>query len=215
MRLNLERAIPGERRRTFHFQFSSGILTFMPDTSLTLLDRLRRSDQPEAWTRFVRLYAPLLLRWASYQGFSEADAEDLTQTVLIKLIRLLPSYARREGQSFRGWLFTICKNECRDFRSRRATRALPKADGLSGVMDDTPDENLSESEYRSQLVQRALELVRADFSFSTWEAFTRFVLEGKPAADVARELCISSNAVYLARNRILTRVREELKELLD
>ncbi|HXG09177.1 MAG TPA: sigma factor, partial [Gemmataceae bacterium] len=77
----------------------------MPTTSLTLLERLRQPNQPDAWDRFVRLYAPLLLQWAHHQGFQDADAEDLAQTVLVKLIRLLPNYQRAEGQSFRGWLF--------------------------------------------------------------------------------------------------------------
>src|SRR5580692_8231743 len=79
------------------FLLSSSV---MPTTSLTLLDRLRRPGQTDAWDLFVRLYAPLLLHWAELQGFQEADAEDLSQTVLLKLIRLLPGYERREGHSF-------------------------------------------------------------------------------------------------------------------
>src|SRR5438067_13332359 len=96
----------------------------MPTTSLSLLDRLRQSPQPDAWDRFVRLYAPLLLAWARQQRLQDADAEDVVQRVLLKLIRLLPAYQRAEGQSFRGWLFTICRNECRDFPTRRATRPI-------------------------------------------------------------------------------------------
>jgi RNA polymerase sigma-70 factor, ECF subfamily len=186
----------------------------MPTTSLTLLDRLRRPDQPEAWDRFVRLYAPLILRWAAHQGFEAADAEDLTQTVLVKLIRRLPTYERHDGQSFRGWLFTVCRNECHDFRTHKATRPLPGADGLETVAaprDSAPDED----EYRRHLVHHALELVRTDFSAETWTAFTRFVLDGRSAPEVARELGVTPNAVYLARNRVLTRVREELAGLLD
>ena len=96
----------------------------MPETSLTLLDRLRRPDQPDAWNRFARLYAPLLLEWATAQGFQSADAEDLVQIVLVKLIRVMPGYERRDGQTFRGWLFTVCRNECHNFhtRTRHAAR---------------------------------------------------------------------------------------------
>ena len=187
----------------------------MPTTSLTLLDRLRRPGNPEAWDRFVHLYAPLLVRWAQLQGFQGADAEDLAQTVLVKLIRLLPGYEPRDGRTFRGWLFTICRNEGRDFRVRPATRALPASDGLSTVAALPPSIDPDESEYRRQLVRRALELVRPDFAAATWTAFSRFVLDGRPAPEVARELGVSANAVYLARNRVLTRVREELAGLLD
>jgi RNA polymerase sigma-70 factor (ECF subfamily) len=74
----------------------------MLTTSSTLLIRLRQPHQPEAWRRFVHLYAPLLLVWARRQGLREADAEDLVQEVLVKLVRELPAYQRTEGQSFRG-----------------------------------------------------------------------------------------------------------------
>ena len=132
----------------------------MPTTSLTLLDRLRRPGHPDAWDRFVRLYAPLLVRWAHLQGFQNADAEDLAQTVLVKLIRLLPGYECRDGRTFRGWLFTICRNEGRDFRLRPATRALPGPDGLATVAALPASADPDEGEYRRHLVRRALELVR-------------------------------------------------------
>ena len=74
----------------------------MLTTSPTLLNRLRQPSEPEAWARFVNLYTPLLLSWAGRQGFQEADARDLVQEVLVKLVRALPTYERREGQTFRG-----------------------------------------------------------------------------------------------------------------
>jgi len=187
----------------------------MSTTSLTLLDRLRQPGHPEAWERFARLYSPLLIRWAEFQGFQDADAEDLAQTVLVKLIRLLPRYERADGQTFRGWLFAICKNECRDFRTRRATRSLPGNAGLAEVAEPSPVDDPDEAEYRRRLVRRAMELIRKDFAPATWDAFEQFAMSGRAAADVARELGTSANAVYLARNRILTRLREELDGLLD
>lgn len=187
----------------------------MSTTSLTLLDRLRQASQPDDWDRFVRLYTPLLLRWATLQGFQDADAEDLAQSVLIKLIRVLPMYERRNGQTFRSWLFTVCRNECSDFRSVRATRPLPPADGLSTVAERPPVTEVTEAEYRRRLVQRALELVRTDFTPAVWGAFTRYVIEQRPAAEIARELNISVNSVYLARHRVLARVRQELAGLID
>jgi RNA polymerase sigma-70 factor (ECF subfamily) len=186
----------------------------MSTTSLTLLDRLRQPGQADAWDRFVRLYTPLLLHWAHRQGVQGADAEDLTQAVLVKLIRLLPRYERRDGETFRGWLFVICRNECRDFQTRRATRPLPGARGLETVVapgSRDPDE----AEYRRHVVCRALELVRADFTPDVWEAFTRFALDGQRAADVARALGTTANAVYQARYRVLRRLRDELGGLLD
>jgi RNA polymerase sigma-70 factor, ECF subfamily len=88
----------------------------MTDTSLSLLERLRRPDDQEAWARFVRLYVPLLLHWAGRHGLQPADAADLTQEVLVRLTGLLPSYQRGEGQTFRGWLLRVTQNQCHDFR---------------------------------------------------------------------------------------------------
>jgi RNA polymerase sigma-70 factor (ECF subfamily) len=187
----------------------------MPTTSLTLLDRLRQPDQTDAWDRFAKLYAPLLLRWATLQGFQSADAEDLVQITLLKLIRVLPSYQKQDGRPFRSWLFTICRNECRDFRSRRATRSLPSSHGLADVASPNSATELGEAEYRRWLVHQVLGLIRSDFTPATWAAFHKFVLEGCPASEVAREVGISVNAVYLARNRVLTRIREELAGLID
>ncbi len=187
----------------------------MPTTSLSLLELLRQSSHPEAWARFVRLYAPLLMTWARQQGFQDADAEDIVQRVLVKVVRLIPGYQREPGQTFRGWLFTICRNECRDVRTRRATHPLPTSAGLDAVADVPPPDDPDETEYRRRLVRRALELVRPDFTPATWAAFTRFVLQGRRATAVAAELGISANAVYLARNRVLTRLREELAGLLE
>lgn len=187
----------------------------MTATPLSLLERLRGPEEPAAWDRFVRLYAPLLLRWGELQGFQEADARDLAQAVLLKLVRLLPTYRRSDGQSFRGWLFTLCRNEGRDYRTRKATRPLPPAAGLETVAEEPPGPDLEEAEYRRLLLRRALDVVRPDFGASTWNAFTRFVLQGQPAPEVAAALGLTPNAVYLARNRVLTRLRAELAGLLD
>ena len=188
----------------------------MPETSLTLLDRLRRPDQPDAWNRFARLYAPLLLEWALARGLQNADAEDLVQTVLVRLIRQLPTYEKHAGRTFRSWLFTVCRNECHNFRTRRATRPVPGTDSALATVPTPPrGDDPDEAEYRRALFRRALEVVRGDFSPAVWAAFTRFALGGVPADRVAAELGITANAVYLARNRVLTRVRTELAGLLD
>jgi RNA polymerase sigma-70 factor (ECF subfamily) len=109
----------------------------------------------------------------------------------------------------------VTVNQGRDFRRRKATRALPGAEGLSTVGDHDPLPELEETEYRRLLVRRGLEIIRSDFSESTWTAFTRVMVEGRSPADVAAELSISVNAVFLARHRVLTRLRQELDGLLE
>jgi RNA polymerase sigma-70 factor, ECF subfamily len=189
----------------------------MNETSLTLLHKLQTAEPSLAWERFVRLYSPLLLYWAKKEGFQEADAEDLRQEIFLKLMDLISTYRVKSGHSFRSWLFTVTCNQGRDFRRRRATRAHGSADGLSKVEASADDnlESLDEQEYRRLLTRRGLELIRPDFGDTAWQAFELVVQDGLSAQDAATKLQISPNAIYLARNRIMTRLREELEGFLD
>jgi RNA polymerase sigma-70 factor (ECF subfamily) len=187
----------------------------MDTTSLTLIDKLRHRDDHASWSRFVGLYTPLLLSWVRRNGFQDADAEDVVQEMLVKLLDRLPEYTRGEGQSFRGWLFRVCQNTGHDYRVRKATRRLGAPEGLSGVADPTPLGAMEEAEYRRRLVDRALELIRNDFEPRTWDAFRMVMIDGRPAADVGAELGMTPNAVHGARFRVFKRLEQEVNGLLD
>ena len=187
----------------------------MHTTSLTLLDAVAaRPDSPE-WGRFVRLYRPLLEGWAARNGFQPADAADLAQDILLKLLSALPQYEPQPGRSFRSWLFRLASNAGHDRRRRAATRKLPAGEGLSGVEGDSPLAEMEEAEYRRELSRRAVEAVRGDFGEQTMAAFAGTKVDGRPAAEVAAELGLTAGAVYLAVNRVMTRLRAELDGLLD
>ena len=87
--------------------------------------------------------------------------------------------------------------------------------GLSQFADAADSDEFWNVEYRQQLVARALEIMQAEFEPSTWQACWQTTVEDRPAADVAAELGITINAVYVARSRVLRRLREELRDLLD
>lgn len=188
----------------------------MLSTPPTLLERLRRSDDPEAWGRFVDLYSPLLFEWARRNGVPESDAADLVQSVLVLLIRQIPKQEQQSGGNFRGWLFTVLRNCWRDLCRARARQPVI-AHGVSP--DDQPGSDpiaeLTEEEYRACLIRRTLRIIQTDFPQHTWRAFWMHVVEGKAAAEVAAEVKSTANAVYLARGRILKRLREELAGFLE
>ena len=187
----------------------------MNTTPFCLLQRLRQPSEQVAWSRFVELYTPLLLFWAKRAGLQSEDAADLVQDVFVVLIAKLPTFEYSPNLSFRSWLRTVTMNRFRDRLKLRGTRPLPAADGLSGIHDEKSDESLSAVEHRQYLVRRALEVMKSDFETVTWRACWEMVVEGRSGAETARLLNLTENAVYLAKSRVLRRLRKELEGLLE
>lgn len=188
----------------------------MDTTSLSLLVRLRSPADEEAWRRFVQLYEPLLKYWLRRFSLQPADAADLLQEILTTLLAALPRFERRPGVRFRGWLWTITLNKHRERLRRLAARPmLGGADLLEEAVVPSPVEEIDAHEYRQYLVSRALQLMQAEFEPTTWQACWEFVVNARPADEVARELGLTVNAVYLAKSRVLRRLRAELIGLLD
>lgn len=162
------------------------------------------------------LYTPLLFHWSKRLGLPEADAGDLVQAVLSQMVRELPKFSYRPGSRFRGWLWTVTLNKHRERKRRRLEQ--PHGEFVGDEEPTSPHgltQEIDEAEYRSYLVDRALQLMRTDFQPATWQACWKYVAEGRPAAEVAAELGLSVNAVHLAKARVLRRLRRELEGLLD
>lgn len=194
----------------------------MLDTSASLLERLRERPDAASWDRLVGLYGPWLRGWLHRQGVRPEDADDLVQDVLTILVRELPHFHYEPGRgSFRGWLRTITRNRLRMFW--RARQTLPVATGDSDFahrLQQLEDPNgswdrLWDREHDRHVAHRLLELIEPEFEPATWLAFRRVALEGTPATAVAAELAISLNAVYLAKYRVLRRLRQEMRGLAD
>ncbi len=189
--------------------------TNLTRTPTSLLERLRQPFDPEAWSRFVSLYTPLIYSWACRAGLQEQDALDLVQDVFVVLLRVLPTFSYDRDQSFRRWLRTVTLNTWRNVRKRAENRVLSKAADANQVPGPEDPEEAWEAEYRQHVVGRALCVMRADFRETTWKACWEMVVSGRPAADVAVELGLTVGAVYAAKVRVLNRLREELQGLLD
>jgi RNA polymerase sigma-70 factor (ECF subfamily) len=191
---------------------------FQP-TPLSLLEQLRRSsphDQQAAWCRFVDLYTPLLFSMARRVGAARQDAADLVQDVFEALLRELPEFRYRPELRFRGWLFTIVRNKWLNRQSRQ--RAAPPRANVAALETVAVPDNVAEmtdAEYREHLVRRALQLMQAEFAEADWKACWLYVVEARRPAEVAEELGLTVNQVYLAKSRILHWLRKELEGLLD
>ena len=194
----------------------------MTATSLSLLQRLRQHPQSSAWQSLVEIYSPLIRNWLRRQQIREADSDDITQEVLAVVIRRLPEFKhnRREG-AFRNWLRTITVNCLRDFWRSRKSRPTATGDGdfqeLLAQLED-PSSSLTQiwnEEHDRHVTRKLLELLRPQFEPTTWQAFQRFALDGLSAAEVAAELKVTPNVVFIAKSRVLARLRQEAEGLLD
>lgn len=161
------------------------------------------------------MYTPLLFGWARRSGESDHDAADLVQEVFVTLMQTMPRFEYDEKGNFRRWLRTLLVNKLRDRIRRR--RRDDKAYEQVAVVDELPDqaERFFEAEYQRELSRRALSLMQRDFEPATWKACWETVVEGRPADEVARDLGLSRNAVYVARCRVLRKLREDLRGLVE
>jgi RNA polymerase sigma-70 factor (ECF subfamily) len=160
----------------------------------------------------VRLYTPLLFHWSRRLGLQDQDAADLVQDVLIVLVRKLPDFQYQPGRSFRGWMRTVLMNKWRD---RPKVRSAASFDSEIHSQDSADSDALEEREYRLYVVGRALRLMVTEFEPATWQACWETIMSGRPAAEVADELGLTVNAVYLAKSRVLGRLRQDLEGLLN
>lgn len=191
-----------------------------PATRQSLLVRLKDPRDTQAWTEFVAIYAPLVDRLARARGLQEADAADLAQEVFRAVAGAIGRYDPDPARgSFRGWLFRIARNLIINLLAAR--RARPQASGDSDVrelLDQVPAPDgaetiLFEAEYRRRLFHWAAEQVRGEFRDATWKAFWSTAVEGKPPAEAAAVAGISVGAVYIARSRVMARLRAVIEQV--
>jgi RNA polymerase sigma-70 factor (ECF subfamily) len=185
----------------------------MHSTPVSLLEKLRLTGDALAWERFVTLYTPLLYHWLLRTGVSPTDVADLVQEVFAVLVRRLPEFRRDPSQSFHRWLYVVTLNLW------RARQRKPAAVSLDGTIAEpaAPDDLASfiDTEYRANLAQRAFSILEADFSPLTRRIFRQLVIDGEPGEAVAAANGVSLGAVYAAKCRVLTRLRQELDGLWE
>jgi len=188
-------------------------------TSPTLLGRLSHlpADQ-EAWSQFSERYGRKIYGWCRHWHLQEADAEEVTQEVLLKLARKMATFSYDPTRSFRAWLKTVAHHTWRDFLDSRQkpgagsgdTRVLELLQTVA-ARDDLVD-HLDE-EFERELLDEALARVRIRVQPHTWEAFRLLALEGKSGAAAGECLGMKVATVYVARSKVQKMLQEEIARL--
>ncbi len=188
-------------------------------TSATLLGKVGLGPgDTVAWARFVALYGTRIRGWCRRWGLQDADAEDVTQDVLLRLAQKLGAFQYDPSRSFRGWLRTVTQHSLADFLSARKRQC-------SGSGDDAVLEQLQSVEARddliahlkdqfdSEIVAVASARAKARVEPQTWEAFRLTAYEGLSGEDVAARLGMTRATVFKAKSRVMEFLREEIKRL--
>ncbi len=184
-------------------------------TRATLLLRIRDPKDPLAWGEFVSLYAPLVHAYGRRRGLQDSDAADVTQEVLSRVTRAASTFDYDPSRgSFRGWLLTVTRHEIIKQATRRERHEIARGDSdarqLLEQLPDQADDDRWQKDYRWNLFQWVAERVRREFRDATWQAFWRTAVLDEEVEHVARELQLSTGAIYVARSRVTARIRTEI-----
>lgn len=191
-------------------------------TSASLILRLQDPGDHAAWSQFAEIYEPLIARMATQMGMQPADVAESTQEVLMHLTSVVRQWRPREqAGSFRSWLRQVARNVMIRFLQTRDYRCMGTGDtGVHLNLAENSDRlghesQLYDIEFRHQVFGWVVNKIENDFQRPTWQAFWLTMVENQPIKDVATDLKISVGAVYIARSRVMRRLQNEVKKLID
>jgi RNA polymerase sigma factor (sigma-70 family) len=187
----------------------------VPDrTSVTLLLRVR-DEPPEspAWRDFVACYGPRIRAFCLARRLQPADADDVTQAVLLKLTAAMRRFRYDPTRSFRAWLRQVTRNAVVDFLTERRVAGGDAIDRLDQI---EAREGLAcelEAGYERELLEEAMRRVRSRVPERQWEAFRLTALEGLSGAEAGERLDMLVATVFTSRSKVQKLLREEVARL--
>ena len=193
----------------------------MNETRQSLLLRAQ-TGETNAWKDLTDLYRPLILGWLNRQGVPAGDLDDLSQEVLLSVVKHLPGFHHSGHRgAFRSWLRTIVCSRTADYwrtqdPSAKASGGSGSTAALQEIADPESELNRQWDEQHDRYVLHCLlDLVNEEFEPTTMQAFRRLALDGVSGAEASQELGMSVAAVYVAKSRVLQRIRQEAEGLID
>ncbi len=187
-----------------------------PKTRISLILRLRHADDAAAWQEFVEIYQPLVFRLARAKGLQEADALDTAQEVMSRVAKAINRWdPDPQRGTFRGWISRITRNLVIEFMRSKNRRPLTSDDSsieqlIQSTPDTSPETELFDLEHERQVFAWAAEKVRESFQPKSWQAFWLTAVESRSASDVAGQLEMTKGAVYIARSRVMTKLKQKV-----
>jgi RNA polymerase sigma-70 factor (ECF subfamily) len=192
-------------------------MTEFPDTQSLLLANIQSLENREAWVEFVQIYRPVIYRMARRRGMQDADAQDLSQDVLVRVSKAIPRWEPQAGIRFRHWLRKVASNAIVSAVTKSKPHGMVDGSAADQILADTPEVSATISELDDECFRerylRAATIVKIDVSPDTWAAFEQTVVQGRTCEEVAESLGKSLGTIYAARSRILKRLQTEVQRL--
>ncbi len=189
------------------------------ETRITLLGRLRHDPNNQAvWAEFVEHYGGRIYGWCLKWNLQEADAQDVTQNVLLKLAEKLREFQYDPARSFRAWLKTLTRHALCDYLENRRKPGLGSGDSQVNDMIqsvEAQDDLLThlEAEFDREILEEATVRVRLRVAPQTWQAFALTALEGLSGAEAAARIPMQVAQVFIAKRRVQKMLQEEVAKL--
>ncbi len=192
-------------------------LSETPKTRISLILRLREPSDAEAWFQFCEIYEPLILRIARSKGLQNADANDLAQDVFVRIAKSVERWVPDPDKgSFKAWISTIARNLTIDFLRRKDRQPVSAIDPvLQSVPERSAESDFYDAEYEKQLFAWAAKKIGPSLKPKTWEAFWLTAVEQRPITEVAESLQLTIGAIYMARSRVIAKLRKTIEQVTD
>lgn len=185
---------------------------------MSLLIRLQDTPADKAaWSEFVERYGYRIHGWCRRWGLQEADAQDVSQVVLLKVLGAMESFRYDPSQKFRAWLKTVTHHAWQDMvRDRRKNSRTQDATSEDPLQALAARDDLSaqlEAAYEQELMDCALARLRPRVLPSTWEAFRLTAIEGLSGVAASAQLGMAATSVYKAKSNVLKLLEAEVQYL--
>lgn len=190
----------------------------LPETNLSLIARVKDLGDGASWVEFLGIYQPVIFRMARKRGLQDTDAYDVSQQVFLSITRSIQGWTVHEaGPPFRAWLTTIVRNAITKALTRRPRNVATGSTSVANLLESQPDCEATASEIlaeaRREIVHWAVKQIQSEFTDETWNVFQQTAVDGVPIADVARTTGRSPGSIYVARFRVITRLKEKILEV--
>ncbi len=184
------------------------------ETTTQVLEELKASDNELAWNKFCGYFRPVVINFAKKLGLSEADAEDAAQETMLAFLKTFKEgkYDKEKGR-LSHWLFGVAKHVVLNLRAHQPLHKLV-ADKTTGtsfwdlIQDEQSVKHSWETEWRKMILTKCLEQARREVDPKVFRAFELYALLEIPIDKVSQQLEMSPNAVYIAKSRVLSRLRQ-------